>query len=292
MRMSKKIIVVAFIITAIVASILLLHRSTTVQEYKEYPPTFQQRGDVLPQDRFPKNSSDSMFLLQMEQLQFKDEIRNELTSNNIDWNGVIASICLLSGAFVGIMGLFFKWINSKRETDIIELKSIVIENHTQNLEQHNKIFKILEVVEDITIRKDIYESIRCIARNYMHYQKGSIPDNLQALITAQAERIIALSEQVMNEKFSLDVYDVIVVKIDEQSRIAWKQVAELFGCDFLVMYKSGQKEAVHSFKMRLKAIVNDTEFNSKYDRYRRASEMFLDELIQITLAKYKEFKKL
>lgn len=288
--MNKKFIFAVIIAIAIITAILLLYKSTEIKEYKEYPPTFKQRGDVITTERFPKNASDSLFMMQMEQLQFKDEIRNELKNNDLDWNGIIASLCLLIGSIVAIIGLFFKWMDSKRAIDIIELKSLVSDNHIQNLSQHDKIYKILEVVEDITIRKNIYESIRGIARNYMHYQKGSIPEDLQVLITSQAERLIALSEQVMNEKFSSDVYDVFVVKLDEQIRISWKQVTELFGCDFLIMYKTGQKQAVNSFKMRLKAIVEDTEFNSKYDRYKRASETFLDELIQLTIAKYKEFK--
>ena len=288
--MIRKNLVVLFIIISFSSSIWLLFRSTKVGEYKQYQSTFQQRGDALTEDRFPKNTSDSIFMMQMEQLQFKDEVRNDLESNRVNWEGIIASICLIIGSIVAVVGLFIKWADGKRELDIKDLKSLVITHYNTNIEQHNKIYKVLEVVEDITVRKTIYESLRNIAKNYMHYQKGSIPEELQVLITSQSERLIEISEQVMNEKFSIEVYDMLVVKLDEQMRIAWKQVAELFGCDFLVLYKQSQRIAINSFKMRLKSIVEDTEFNHKYDRYKRAADIFLDELIQMTIAQYKRFK--
>jgi len=227
----------------------------------------------------------------MEQLQFKDETRNELNENKINWTGVIASGCLLIGAFVAILGLFFKWIDLKRSADITELKTLVIDNHDENKTQHCHFFKMLEVIEDITVRKNIAESFRAIARNYMHYQKGSIPDDLQTLITSQAERLIELSEQVMTERFSIDVYDVAVIKIEEQNKIAWSQAIDLFGKDFLPFYKCAQSNAVKGFKEHLYSIVIDTDFNGKYDRYKRASEYFLDELIRLTIAEYNNFKK-
>lgn len=287
--MIRKNLVVLFIIISFSSSIYLLFRSTKTSEYQPYPSSFQQRGDVLTKDRFPKNASDSLFMMQMEQLQFKDEVRNDLESNRVNWEGIIASICLIIGSIVAVVGLFIKWADGKRESDIKDLKTLVITHYNTNIEQHNKIYKVLEVVEDITVRKTIYESLRNIAKNYMHYQKGSIPDELQVLITSQSERLIEISEQVMNENFSIEVYDMLVVKLDEQMRIAWKQVAELFGCEFLVLYKKSQMIAIDSFKTRLKAIVEDTEFNHKYDRYKRAADMFLDELINMTIAQYKHF---
>lgn len=271
-------------------ALTLLYFATRTTPYKEYPATFQQRGDEITTDRFPRNASDSLFLMQIEQLQFKDETRNELNENKINWSGVIVSGCLLIGAFVSILGLFFDWFEKKRANDIFELKTIVIDNHKENKLQHTQIYKILEVVEDITVRKNIAESFRSIARNYMHYQKGSIPEDLQTLITAQAERLIELSEQIMTERFSIDVYDVTVVKIEEQCRMAWHQVIELFGKEFLSYYKNAQANSVTEFKCKLRAIVEDTEFNGKYDRYKRAAEYFLDDLIRMTIAEYKRFK--
>ena len=288
--MIRKNLVVLLIISTFTFSIYLLVESTKVADYKQYPSAFQQRGDRLLEERFPKTASDSLFMMEMEQLQFKDEVRNDLESNRINWQGVIASICLIIGSIVAVVGLFIKWADGKRESDIKDLKSLVITHYNTNIEQHNKIYKVLEVVEDITIRKNIYESLRNIARNYMHYQKGSMPEELQILIAAQSERLIEISEQVMNEKFSMEVYELFVVKMDEQMRVACKQVADMFGCDFLILYKQAQKLAADSFKMRLKAIVEDTDFNHKYDRYKRAADMFLDELIQTTIAKYKEFE--
>jgi len=303
----KKTLLLTSLITAIVGALIILYYSTKTIPYVEYSPSFQQRGDVLTEDRVPKDISDSLFMVEVEQLQFKDEVRNELNNNKINWGGVVASGGIIISALLGILGLMFKWIDSKRSMDISEVKlslsslhyetkQIIDSNHTEvlkklddNAEQHSVIFNKLSIVEDLTVRKDIKESFRSISRNYMHYQKGNIPEKLQTLITAQSERLIELSDQIMTENFTDAIFDVAVVKIDQQCEIACRQVKELFDEEFISYYKRAQAKAIKCFKQNLKSIAFDQEFNGKYDRYKRAGEAFLDLLIPLTIAEYKKF---
>lgn len=295
---TQRFILIIVIIAAFSGGLYMIYRATNVQPYEQYPATFQQRGDQLTNERFPKNASDTIFMMQMEQLQFKDEIRHELTENKINWNDIIASIGIILAGIVSVIGLFFKWADGKRGVDILQLKQNINANHdeitnklNENEKQHKDIFVKLEVVEDLTVRKEIREAFRAIARNYMHYRKGSIPSDLQIIISAQAERLVDLSDQIMSEHFTIDVYDATLIKLDEQCREAWKQVADLLGCDFLVLYKEAQEIATKTFKRKLKNIVTDSEFNGKYDRYKRAGESFLDELIPLTIEQYTKYKQ-
>ncbi len=287
-----------------IIGLYVFHRSTNKPPYKVYPNTFQQRGDVLSEDRFPKTASDTLYLMRMEQLQKYDEITNELENNRIDYNGIIAACSLILGSLIGIGKLLMDMSDRKNLAQMQDIKDTVQTKHeyafTQfdaiikklddNTKQHEDIYVKLSVVEDITIRKNIAEQIKAIAHNHIHYHCNEIPDSLKLLIISQAERIIAFSNQIMNEKFSPNVLAEALIKIDEQSKLAKKQAIEIVDSNFYKFYNPLKVIAEKGFKERLSAIANDTEFNSKYDRYRRAAEWFADELIRSTITAYKKYK--
>lgn len=292
----RRTVLLIVIIMAVIASIWLLHRGTYTAPYKEYSSKFQQRGDKLSDERVLKNVSDSLFAMQMEQLQLKDEIRNELKSNKLNWNDIILSITLLAGAIVGIMGLFFKWQDGKRSDDIFELKQLVVTNHNEsvefnktNMEQHDKIYDKITLIDNIEIRKNITESLTFVAKKHIHYNRAWLPTEIQLLINGQTQRLIEVSEEIMTEQFDIETLSLAEIKIEDRSREAWKQVIELFGCDFLIKYKDGQEKAISEFKKRLSDIAYSNIVNSKYDRYRASAELFLHDLINNTITEYKKF---
>ena len=291
----------------IIGSIALSVVSTKTEPYKEYSPYFQQRGDKLTDERFPKNASDSLFAVQMEVRQYQDETRNELNENKINWTGVISGGSGILIAFLGILGSLFTYMDKRRSNEIValtlhvdtqhyETRQVIDDNHSEaikrldiNEEEHRGIHKILEVVEDITVRRAIEESFRGISRNFMYYQKGNIPETLQTLITAQAERLIELSDQIMTEHFTMPDYEFALIKIEEQCKIGCRQVVHIFGEKFLSYYKCAQGKATKEFKYKLLLMANDEKFNGKYGRYKRAGEGYLDTLISLTIEEYKRY---
>lgn len=293
---TKHYIIIVVLIILIGISLGGMYFSTKTKPYKEFSPVFVQRGDALPDERFPKNASDTIYAIKMEVRQFKDEMRAELNNNKINWPGVIGSGGVLITSFLGILGLFFSRVDKRRESGTEELRLTIIANHNEainkldeNTNEHKEIFKMLETVEDITVRKSIEDSFRSISRNYMHYQKGTIPEKLQILITTQGERLIELSEQIMSENFTEAVFDLALLKLDEQCKIGIRQAEELFGKDFIPYYRYAQIISVKEFITRLKKILSDCEFNGKYGRYRRAGEILLDTLIPLTIEQYRKF---
>ena len=298
-------LVIIVVLALIIGSMYLFYKGTQQSQYQKFSDRFVYRGDIGEYQ--PKDMNDSILLMQMEVLQFKDEVRNDLTSNRLNWGDIIISIAGIFAALVTVIGLIQKFFDDKRKSDIRELQLAVSTNHvetkgffaqtteslTENTKQHNKIFNSLILVEDITVRRNITDKLRSIARGYLHYQKGILTQPMQTLITSQAERLIELSEQVMNESFSEEVYDMAAMRIDELSRVAREQVCELIGTDFMrSKYKEIQSRAVNNFKHSLYNISNDKVFNSKYERYTRAAETFLDELIRETIKSYNDHQKI
>lgn len=284
------------VLLVLIISIYLLYKGTTVTPYKEYSSTFQQRGDAVTTDRFPANRSDSLFLMQMEQLQLKDEIRNEFKSNKLNWNQIITSITLLIGAFVGIIGMFFKWQDGKRTEDIFKLEQIVVNNHSEsiefnkvNIDQHEKIYEKLTLVDNIELRKNVTDSLLYVAKKHIHYNRTWLPTEIQLVINGQTQRLIELSQEIMTEHFDMETYSLAETKIEGCNREGWEQVVELFGDEFLKHYKVGQQKAVCEFKRRLSDIAQSNVINSKYDRYRACAELFLHDLINNTIVEYKNF---
>ena len=263
--------------------------------YREYSDRWAFRGEeknVAILDTIqPINLADSMFAIHQAQDQFKNEVRNELKATRPDVGAITGLIGAIMALIFGTLKYLQDISNKKTELIFDGINKKITTQHEENKDQHTKIFEMLEIVKDNTVRKSITDALRKIGMDYMHYQKGIIPDEFRKLIEGQTERLIELTEQIMTESFTQDVLELAEVKIDEQSRKAWTQVEELFGSDFLIRYKCAQHHATKMFKAELADIVSDTVFNHKYERYSRVAQLFLNTLIQNTVKEYINFMK-
>lgn len=267
----------------LVSGIVFWHIATVTPPYRILSSKKITRSYDTVDESIPKTDSDRMAILETSNSKLKDELRENIKESEPGWGWMV-------GAITSFMMCIISATKLIQEYSTKDIKAKIDGNHTENLEDHAKIFESLKVVADMAVRKDITEALKFIARNHIHYNKSWLPDEMQILIDSQTQRLIELSEEIMTEHFDIEVLSVIDAKIEARNHEAWKQVAELFGCEFLVKYKDGQGRAVADFKKRLSDIAYSNVVNSKYDRYRASAEVFLHDIIGNTINEYKNFK--
>ncbi len=268
-------------ISALVIGVLAFHIATVQPPYEFYSKTFETRGrvDKAMDEYTPMTASDSLYALQVEIAQKSDELAENIIKQRPDYNAVLVSMA----SFLTLIGILFKILfeslKTKDEKEHKRLEDLLVKLHEET------IFTITKV-NDIVARDSIFKSLRKMAANYIHY--NGHPVTVHNLIAAQAERLIELMDQVMDEKLSFEFIDIVSAKIDDKSRIAWAQVCELFGQDFLKDYRIMQEIAISNYKKRLLQIVQDSFYNNKYERFFAISESFLEEIIKGTIQIYKD----
>lgn len=152
----------------------------------------------------------------------------------------------------------------------------------ENLDQHESICKVLSIVEDSVVRKEVIDELRTIARGYIHYNK-LIDDKAKILIDSQCERVVEVAEEIMNEHFTQDVLDQTIIKTEAGCAAGRRQVVELYGEEFLRRYSEIQIKAVETLMVKLRKIVEDKVTNSKYSKFKYAVVTFLHDMISETL---------
>lgn len=152
----------------------------------------------------------------------------------------------------------------------------------ENLDQHGQIFKVLNVVEDSVVRKEVIDELRTIARGYIHYNK-LIDDKAKILIDSQCERVVEVAEEIMNEHFTQEVLEQTIIKTEAGCAAGRKQVLDLYGEEFLSRYVVIQSKAVETLMIKLRKIVEDRVTNSKYSKFKYAVVTFLHDMISETL---------
>jgi len=286
----KKVLFPSLVFLCFLIGMAGLYYSTRTKPYVKFEPTFQYRGqsgeklkvDIDTLQLF--NLADSLYAWQVEMLQRTEEQKFNIKEQKPDFMALLGSIALLIGAIVGMAKLITDTGTQRLALSLDEFKQ-------DQKQEHAKIVEILEVVKDNTVRKSVIDSIRKVGQEHIHFKKGMIPDNFQTLIEGQTERLVELSEQIMTQEFSTESLEIATIKLNEQCRIAWRQVTDLFGSDFLPYYKEGQKAATDRFIDKLQAIVSDAIYNAKYSRYKLAAKVFLNELIEETTKQYKRYEK-
>ena len=294
----KAMLVKTGMIALLIGGITLFHLGTKIKPYQVYSPTFVRRGTIEKaiDEYLPKNKSDSATVIKMAQLQFEDEIRNDIIKSKPDYKYIVSAII----SFLGVLVLFFTYMQKKSEA---ALALLIKENHFEmvknhevtinlnkiNVEQHEKIYDRLTMFDDMEAKDSVIDALTLVAKKHLFYNRIGLCDDLKLLIDSQAERLISLSKEIMVKKFDAETYSLTVVKIEQRNRQAWKQVEELFGKEFLALYKVGQKKAVEAFKKKLQDIVADNVTNSKLDRYRASAETFLQDIICNTIEQYQKF---
>ncbi|MBV5347900.1 hypothetical protein JZU46_06780 [bacterium] len=295
----KDIILKTLTLVLVVTGLLLLHKGTLSPPYKEFSPTFVQRGliDQAMEDYSPKNASDSAVMNRMMELQFIDEVRSNLQESKPDYNMIIASVGSFLLALTALWKIVNDSLNKKSDKRFETLSDIVISHHKERQEfekvntvQHEKIFDRLLLVDDRVLRDSVTEALKAVARKHIHYNKQFCSAEMQMLIDGQTERVIQLSEEIITTQFTFEMLSVAEAKMETQKRASWKQVVELFGCDYLVRYKVGQAKAIEEFYSRLNVLAKEGVVNSRYDRYRASAELFLHDLIGMAITEYENFK--
>lgn len=158
-----------------------------------------------------------------------------------------------------------------------------IDNFVQeNIKQHDKIFKTLSVVEDSVVRKEVIDELRTIARGYIHYNK-LIDDKAKILIDSQCERIVEVTEEIMNENFTQEILDQTIIKAEAGCVVGRKQACDLYGEEFLKRYSDIQANAIETVMIKLRKIVEDKVTNSKYSKFKYAVVTLLHDMISETL---------
>lgn len=192
--------------------------------------------------------------------------------------GIAALLAVLLGGFK----LIIHYSNKSLVRNINSLREEVGEIKSENAEQHEKIFKTLSVVEDSVVRKEIIEELRTITRGYIHYNK-LIDTTAKILIDSQCERVVEVAEEMMNEKFTQEVLEQMIIKIDAGCAKGRQQVLELYGDGFLAEYTTLQQAALDTLMPKLHKIVTDGVTNSKYAKFKCATTAFLHDMISETL---------
>lgn len=186
-------------------------------------------------------------------------------------------------AFTAFMGAMFTGIKV-----ISDISNRPLQLHLEALavdtkQQFSCVFATLNVMEDTLVRRNVTESLRAVVRGYIHYNR-QIDNRAKMLIDCQCERLVEFSDEVMAEKYNIENWEQTVAKMEVQARKGSAQAAELFGDEFSEQYRVIQRNCLADFKDKLHTIICDDLVNSKYARYKNASETFLHELINETLA--------
>jgi hypothetical protein len=245
-------------------------------------------------DYNPKSRSDSLVAIEMLILQKSDEQKYNLINSKPDIEKLLAGIGLILTALGGVGKLFYDFTSSRSEKkhgEIIEVLGEMKDELKINKDQHFQFSDGLKIVYDTKAREVVCDALKHISEKHIYFKKQYITPELALLINSQTERLISLSEEIMTDRFTIETLALADVKIEERNRAAWVQVNSLFGCDFLINYKEGQKLAVDKFKSNLRELAESNIINSKYDRYRAYTEIFLHDIIENTLVQYDKFIK-
>jgi len=264
----------------------LMFNSLNRPTYKAYPERFQTRGDSARDEYMPKNRADSLFALEMLILQKSDQDEFNYNQGRPDVQKLLTGILSILIALGGIGKLVYDFSNSKTE----KRHSEILDKFAENAEQHVELFAGIKIATDTKNRKNVTDALAHIAADHLFHKRRYITPDLSELIKSQAQRLISLSNEIMNEKFTAEMLEYSFVCIETKNREALKQVGEIFGCDFIPFYKEGQTKCVNDFKANLVKLAQSNVINSKYDRYRAYAELFLHDIIESTLIKYEEFK--
>jgi len=264
----------------------LMFNSLNRPTYKSYPDRFQVRGDSSRDEYIPKNRADSLFALEMLILQKSDQDEFNYTQGRPDIQKLLTGILSILVAIGGIGKILYDFSNSKTEKRHIE----ILDKFAENSEQHVELFEGIKIAADTKNRKDVTDALTNIAADHLFHKRRYITPELSEVIKSQAQRLISLSNDIMNEKFTAEMLEYSFVCIETKNKEALKQIVETFGCDFAPFYKEGQAKCVNDFKANLTKLAQSNIINSKYDRYRAYAELFLHDIIENTLIKYEEFK--
>ncbi len=148
--------------------------------------------------------------------------------------------------------------------------------------QLSKITRTLSIVEDMTTKKGVIESLRAAVRGYIYYNRN-IDSKTKVLIDSQCERIVELAEDMMSEQFTNEMMEQTTTKMEAAALKARMQVRELYGENFLKYYIVIQQTAINDFMKDLQQLADDHIVNSKYSRFKIACERFLHGLISETI---------
>jgi hypothetical protein len=283
------------IIVLIGIGFALLFKSLEPKPYKQYPNSFQQRGMQKAMDDYtPKTRADSLYAIEMLILQKSDERKYNDSNSKPDLGTLLGGIGAILLGLGGIGKVFYDSFgvrSDKRHTEIIDRFNGVDDKFEKNEEQHLQIFDDMKIVYDTKAKEAVADALRHIAEKHIYFKRKYISENMCLLINSQTQRLIELSDEIMTPNFTLESLALTEIKIEERNRQSWRQVAELFGCDFLVKYKISQKISVDKFKSNLKDLADKKITNSKYDQYRAIAELFLHDIIENTLLQYDIFVK-
>lgn len=286
MKKWRGIIVSALIIIFLAVGFALLFRSLDKPPYKVYPNTFQQRGMQDAIDGYaPKSRADSLFALEMLILQKSSQQEYNYKEGSPDIIKLLGGILSILVAIGAIGKLLYDFVNSKSDKRHEEIMG----SFAENAEQHVELFDGIRSANDAKYRRVVIDVLTHIAADHLFHKRRYITADLRDLIKSQAQRLIELSSQIMDEKFTPEMLEYAFVCIEAKNKEAWHQVSELFGCDFLLYYKDGQGKSVTEFKKNLTKLAESNIINSKYDRYRAYAELFLHDIIENTLLQHEKY---
>lgn len=152
----------------------------------------------------------------------------------------------------------------------------------ETTERFDNISHTLAIVEDTTVRKAVIDSLRATVRGYIYYNKG-LDNNTKILIDGQCERVIELADEMMTETFTPEVMEQFYIKLEECGMKNRQQVARVMGNNYLEQYHAIERAAMDEYICTLRRLTDDKIVNSKYARFRTATETFLHQLVGNTI---------
>lgn len=205
----------------------------------------------------------------------------ELTVSNL--GELLAAIAAILTAMFGGIRLMMYMSNKPLNRKIESIR-------TDNNLQHDKIFVTLAAVEDSVVRKNIIDELRGIARGYIHYNKG-ISNDGKVIIDSQCERTVEVVEEMMDEKFTQELLDQSLVKMEIGIGKGEEQARNIYGDEFANYYGVIQKKAINELTLDMQHLVKDAIINSKYARFKSIVMAFLHQLISETALLIHQWEK-
>lgn len=203
--------------------------------------------------------------------------------STLDWGTLLGSIAGLLTALLGAIKFLISTSNKPIHQKIDSLKK-------DTTERFDKIAHTLAIVEDNTVRKGVIDALRSAVRGYIQYNKG-LDSRTKILIDSQCERLVEMADEMMNENFTHELAEQLEVKLADCSKRGLNQVKELFGEEFASYYTVIQQNASNDYLHTMRNLANDAIVNSKYARFKVATEQFLHTLVGETITLVHKWEK-